>query len=437
MKLNISIIILIIILIGTFLRAHNLNIWPRDGATFDEYAWTFLGLSILNTGKPVSWSPHQVYKDKKIFINARGARFNLVTPYLEHPPLFGIVAGLFAKIRGAQSFNDVRIELIRPLAVILGMFSILMVYLLTSNLYGIRIGLIASALYAVIPSVVIGSRLVQNENFFIPGYLLCLFQTNQYIKKRQKIYLYPILILTYLLPLAKIPWVCAPIAVMVIFLIHRKYREFFYVGTLLILSIITYIGYGLYWDKEVFKGLMGIQLARYDMSFAGIFSILTNPMITDRIFLDGWIYFGWISILFLLNDFKKHQIVIVGWLTYLGMFLFAIPNEPGHGWYRYPFYPFLAIGAAYYLDKYFNSNYFYTFIFLLLTGLSMLQIVWVPIFGFSYTIYRLYLFLIAMGLIPEFFHNKSLNKLSRIINIVALIIVLTASLSAGMIYNEQ
>src|SRR2546423_15375757 len=125
-KINI-IFLLAIILLGFLLRYHNLYTWPRVGATFDEFAWTWQGISLIKTGIPTSWSYHPQYKHGKPIIY-RKAAFILVTPYLEHPPVFGLIAGSYALISGAHGMFDVTIEKIRGLALILGIVSILLVY---------------------------------------------------------------------------------------------------------------------------------------------------------------------------------------------------------------------------------------------------------------------------------------------------------------------
>src|SRR3989344_8195322 len=123
-----------ILFFGLILRYSNFETIPRHGATFDEFAWTWLGINLIQKGVPISWSPHPQYQERKE-IRYQGAAFLIVKPYLEHPPLFGMLAGSFALINGAKDMYDVTLAKIRPLALILGMFSILAVFLLTNEIY--------------------------------------------------------------------------------------------------------------------------------------------------------------------------------------------------------------------------------------------------------------------------------------------------------------
>jgi 4-amino-4-deoxy-L-arabinose transferase-like glycosyltransferase len=229
-----------ILLLGFSLRYHNYTIWPREGATFDEFAWTFLGLSLWQKGIPTSWSPHNAYNNRIEYYNLQKVHFTLVTPYLEHPPLFGLIAGGFARLNGITSFDQVSITKIRPPALILGVFAIFSVFLLASAVYGDAVGLIASGIYSIIPTVTIGSRLLQNENFFTPFFLLALYFAYRYIKRSSQKDLVITTIICALLPLAKVPWVAAPIAIIAMFVFSKKWKAVWVVG---ITTIVCFLGF--------------------------------------------------------------------------------------------------------------------------------------------------------------------------------------------------
>jgi 4-amino-4-deoxy-L-arabinose transferase-like glycosyltransferase len=434
-----------ILIIGGLIRFQNLTVWPREGATFDEFAWTFQGLSIWEKGIPTSWSPHKAYTNKVEYFNPQGAHFTLVTPYLEHPPLFGLVAGGFAYIRGIRSFDEVTIAKIRPLALFMGVVSIYAVFLLASAVCGSSIGLIASGLYAIIPTIVVGSRIVQNENFFIPFFLFALYFAYKYLEtpktkngKVQTTYFVFTSLLCGLLPLAKIPWIAASLSVIGMFLFSKKWNAAFWVFAATMIGLSGWLLYGYMTDAELFANLWKLQLARYDMTFDSFFVLFRDPVVVDRFLVDGWIYFGWIAMFVLMmKDTKKHLPIIFGFLAYLAVFVFAIPGEPLHGWYRYPFYPFLTIAIAVFLKEYFNKRYFVTAIFFILTGFSMLAGSWERVLGFSYPVLRIYLFAVAIGALPGIFPKLEKNKFFRWINIALLVFVIFLSIWTVLGYNEQ
>lgn len=403
---NYIIIALLIAILGfgLFLRYDNFQTLPRHGATFDEFAWTWLGVNLIQTGVPISWSPQPQYKQRQE-IKYQGAAFLIVKPYLEHPPLFGLVAGGFALFNGAKDMYDVTLAKMRPLALILGIFSITMIFFLAKEVYGVAVGLFASLLYATVPTLVIGSRIVQNENFLIPFWLLSLFLVTRYLKTGRKRLRNIAAVIAGLLSLAKVPWLVIGLSLSMILSFKGKWRDAILVGIITMMIFSAFIAYGIYFDRELFINLLKLQTARYDISFTGFFSIFTDPLLVDRFYIDGWIYFGWFSMFALLRDIKKHYLLIVPFIGYLVLFIFAIPNEPAHGWYRYPFYPFLIIASTVLLVDELKKISLISMIFILLVGLSLLANSWQNAFGFSFVIHRLFILLSAIPILFILWNN--------------------------------
>lgn len=374
------------------MRHDRFRIVPRHGATFDEFAWTWLGINLIQKHTPISWSSQPQYNNR-FHLKYQGAAFWIVMPYLEHPPLFGLVAGSFALVSGAKDMYDVTLTKIRPLAIILGAFSIFMVFILSKEIYGKETGLLSALLYATVPTIVIGGRLVQNENFLIPLWLSSLYLILKYLKSSKKRFRNAAGILAGLLSLAKVPWLVVGLSLCLILSFKGKWKDAFIITGITASIFSTFIIYGLLIDKELFLNLWKLQLARYDISYAGFFSIFKDPLLVDRYYLDGWILFGWFSILFLMRDLKKNFIILIPFIAYFITFIFAIPNEPAHGWYRYPFYPFLIIASSVAIYKEFKKISMISIFFCVLVGLSLLSNFWQNTFGFSYSVYRLFILL--------------------------------------------
>jgi len=379
-----------ILLLGIFLRHDNFQTIPRHGATFDEFAWTWLGINLIQNHSPISWSSQPQYNNRRHLIY-QGAAFWIVKPYLEHPPLFGLVAGGFAILNGAKDMYSVTLPIIRPLSLILGAFSIFMIFLLSKEIYGRKVALVSSLLYATVPTIVIGSRIVQNENFLIPFWLLSLYLILRYLKTGRKRFRNIAAVLAGLLSLAKVPWLVVGLSLSMILSFKGKWKDSFWVIGITILIFCAFLVYGLLIDKELFLNLWQLQLSRYDISFAGFYGVFKDPLLVDRFYLDGWIFFGWLSILLLSRDLKKNFIILIPFVAYLIVYIFAIPNEPSHGWYRYPFYPFLIIATAITIIEEAKKISLISIFFLLFVGLFLLSNFWQNTFGFSYMVYRLFI----------------------------------------------
>lgn len=429
--------IIAILILGYFLRVDNLNTWPRKGATFDEYAWAWQGINLIQKRVPISWSPHPQYKNAKSIIYQE-THFRIVKPYLEHPPVFGLLAGSFALLNGVKGMYDLNLPDIRGLALLLGVLSIFILYIFLAEIYDKRIALLGSLLYAAVPSVVVSSRLVQNENFFIPFWLLSLFLTSKYIRSKKTIFRNTAAILCGVLVLAKIPWAAAALSSVLIFVFLRRYKDAFKFLLVFVPIASLYFVYGIYFDKDLFISLWGLQLNRYDISFNSIFALFQKPFLADRFYTDGWIYFGWFSLLLLfIKDIKKHLFIIIPVLSYFLVFLAAIPDEAGHGWYRYPFFPFLITSIALFIKEYFNKNHILSFIFIVFVATSLLQLTWANVFGFSYFIFRISILTWVLTLLPLFFENKKVQKIGKSTSWIWFIALILMSIWAVFLYNEQ
>lgn len=426
-----------ILLIGFFLRAYHLTTTPRFGATFDEFAWTWLGMSLIEKQAPSSWSNYDVHVGYRVYKEYLDAKFWIITPYLEHPPLFGLVAGSFAILNGANDLFEVDLETIRPLSLILGILSIAVLFLLVRELYDEKIALLSSLLYATIPTIVIGSRLVQNENFFNPLYLLCLFLIYKFIKSKDNRLFIAVAVICGLLTLAKVPWIAAGVGIGLILLYHKLYKHLLALIGIVLSIFSLFILYGAHFNWNLFVNVWKFQLERYELHFNSIFSIFTQPFLADRLMVDGWIYFGWIALfLLLIKDFKKHYLLILGFLGYFLIFVFAIPDTPGHGWYRYPFYPFLVISIALFIKEYFNKNSLLTFLFILLIGLSLLELSFMNQFGFSFFIFRIFIVSTFIVLLPLFFKSKKINNYSKIYSSLMLIFLFGLNVWSVMEFQD-
>lgn len=425
----------LILILGLYLRYNNLYTWPRLGATFDEYAWTWLGMSLIQNHVPESWSYHPQYKNKKLIVYQK-ANFVLVKPYLEHPPLFGLVAGSFAIASGVNDMYHVDLFHIRKLALLLGVLSIFILYVFAAQVYGFKIGLLSAFIYSIIPTVVIGSRIVENENFFIPFFLLSLYLISKFVQTKNPWFRNIAAVICGFLILAKVPWIAVALAVVLIFMYLRKYKDAFKFLAIVIPFFLLFVVYGAYYDWNLFISLWQLQLQRYDLTFNSIFALFTSPYLVDRFMIDGWIYFGWFAIFLLsIKDFKKNYMILLPFLAYFAVFIFAIPNEPSHGWYRYPFYPFLVVSTALFLKEYFNKNYFLTFLFLIFTGTSMLQLSWAKSMGFSFVVFRSFLILFGISLAPLFLPKT--KNLSSFTSYASLVIIFFISIWSVFKYNEQ
>lgn len=407
-----AVLLLAILLLGFLLRFHHYDQYPRHGATFDEFAWVWQGISLWQDHVPVNWSQHREYKNFSI-AKFQGAPVRIVSPYLEQPPLFGLVAGGFALLTGSEAMFDITLTQIRILALILGMISLFLVFILARKLYGDFIGLLSALLYATIPTIVIGSRIVQNENFMIPMMLVTWLLILNYLKTKKTWQRNLAAVLAGLLTLAKVPWAAVTVALCLLLAKEKRWRDVFIVGLIAVSIFSLFFLYGWAYDWSTYTALWKIQISRSKIGLGNFLALFTHPYLLDRLYADAWIYWGWFSIFFLSLNFKKHAALLIPLLAYFLIFIWAIPGIEAQGWYRYPFYPFLIIASAVLIEQILNKPSLLNLFFFFLIASTAFHWGWEEKFGMSNFLFRTIAMAGTVSLLPTSLWPKQFTNLGR------------------------
>lgn len=412
-RLNFKILVIFLIfLLGFFLRFHNFAIYPQRGATHDEFAFAFLGISFLQKGIPSSWSNIPVYQDR-YYLKANDTRYSIVTPYFDHPPLFGLLTGGFALLNGEREFSKVKLSTIRLVPVILGSFSIVLLFILCQSLYGFKTAVISSLVFATVPTYAISSRMSLAENLLIPQILLALILFEKLLKEERKNLVYLLGFLAGLAFLTKFVGLFVWLTLLLLFLYEPRARKHilpFSVITFLVGSV--YFLYGFALDKTLFLKILSFQGAREVGPFSFLNLFLT-PAIVNKIFVDGWVYFGWFALIILAYRSKENIKVVLPAFCYLLVFVLTVNQGDLHSWYNYPFYPFLAIASGKLIGEMLKKPSFLNIIFLLTAGLSAVNLTYFNTLGLSPTFFRILVLLFFLPFFFEAFRIKRLDHLVR------------------------
>lgn len=369
--------IFFILFVSFKFRSRNYWSYPPSYETFDELAFVWAGQSLVKTGIPVSWSYHPYYalgipekaklylegfriiipgKDlsnlpkpllltQEIDVQGYRSHFNFVTPDLEQPPLGSILISISSLISKVNSFAT-NIKIIRLPFVWLGVFSVFLVWYLTKILFGRTISLISLSVYATVPTVIFASRLALPENILAAFFLIEVIFLELYRQKKKNYLLILSLIVSFLSPLVKLFGMAIPLTGFLYFwvVLKDKKKSLLFILSALF-SLISYVIYGFSIDKKTFLLGINYQSQRF---FSGPNVFLTKVLIprVTKIFLDGWIFFAWISFLTLSfrKEFSKYLALILPIVSYL--FILILFGGEDYGWYRFPLYPFLIISSA-------------------------------------------------------------------------------------------
>ncbi len=442
-----------ILLLGNKLRTYSYSSVPRPSETADEYSFGWLGISLIKDRYPIAWSGIAAYKNhdfKKINVDGIFTEdptrpyFSIDKPWFDHPPLFGVLIGGYAYIKGVRNFEDASVIILRRPMLKIGLLTTFLIFILGSILYDTKVALLSALLYSVIPTTVISSRLALAENGYIPLYLASLIFAIGYVNKRKTFYWTIASIIASISLLFKLSGITAVISLFLIAFLYGKKDTKKLLGittAFFTLSLLAFFSYGAYFGWDTFVKVFTTNVGRfYGASSEVVYSAIVHPKITSERFLtDGWIIFGWIASLSIsFGEWRRKKggtIITIALTSYL--LVFIIFGSESYGWYRFVFYPFLLISMARFIEKLFvNPNFFvFTTLMFLPFGTSVHRLIGVE--GFQnyvlpiriFSIFSLVLF--SISLLRK---DRALN-VQRIYMIVILLLVLWLSVKEIFFYS--
>ena len=346
-------LIILILSLGFFLRSYHYPNFPVSGETADEVAWAMLGASLIQTRQPASWSHFEAYQDyvaEQLVVKyeSQDVIYNLVSPVLDHPPLFSLIPGFFHSLKAPWNKLP-SIKLIRFPMIFLGSLNIYLLYLVARQIFDdnpTRVYL-ATLAYAILPSFVFSSRLVIAENLLVTWTLLAIYLLISRVKKKN---LYLILISIAAI-LTKVSGLIIPLGI-IAYSWQKSDKKIAKSGLLgLLIGEGLYLLYGAVLNWPLFVEVNLSQAGR-KLGLATLLNRLAlHPAIVEKFFIDGWLILGLIGVIgWLLLNPKKYlpiKIYLILWLAFIAA---TVGETTFHGWYDYPLYPIFALGIGWLLD---------------------------------------------------------------------------------------
>lgn len=378
--------IIFTIYLGYSYRIRQYKIIPPVNYNFDEVGYLWIGKSLLTTGIPATWSalsfyldydsftrqhgvsvngynlevdqkiptilswnkfPKPITKSQEISVDNYRSGFRLVQPYLDNPPLMGIILALADPGKSVFDSTVANVRLVPIILLSLTIGTIFLLGLLMSNFWS---GFIASLIYAVGPGFVVTSRLALPENIFaalFPVLLLALF----YYLRSPKKYLLGILIAaSFLMPLFKVSGVILPLTIASVLVFHKHHRPALGVLASMALGFGAYLFYGFYYQADLFIKVLTAQGGR---NFSGPLGILIKVLFpqTPLPMYEGWVLLGFSAALLLmrLKSLKFAEIVTFSVVVHLLFFtFFGGDNFPA---YLFITFPLLALSLGILIEQ--------------------------------------------------------------------------------------
>lgn len=386
-----------VILVGLILRFHNYAVYPQRGATSDEYSYSFLGVSLLTKGIPISWSSFNAYKNRyDLTINK--LYFPIVYPYFDHPPLNGLIVGAWALLNGENTFEKIQLSTIRVMPILFSTISSLLLFLIALKEYGYTTAVWALLIYTTTAIFVMNGRVVLAENLLTPLCLGAIYFYNMFRNKLTTSRIITLGTLAGLAILTKELGITVGLTLLIFFLYDKvKLKQIILLLLTASLFGLIYVLYGIHYDSEVFWKIIGMQSGR-NVGPETLYYILTTPIIVNKIFYDGWYFLGFISLVVALVNFKNNKYIVVPSMTYLFLLLFFLTQRGEMGWYIIPLFPFMAISIARLFQIAIEKSHWLLFVSVLFIGQYYMTELFMKNFGLVSLQFRFFLLLLFVPL---------------------------------------
>jgi 4-amino-4-deoxy-L-arabinose transferase-like glycosyltransferase len=370
--------------VALVLRLRQLTQFPVPNETADEYAFLWAGWSWLHSGVPTSWSWKPAY-DTGTKVFAHGTLYRLVTPWMDHPPLFALVAGAAGSLSPAREMLDVPLRAGRLLAALLGTASVVLLYALARPRYGRGVAALAALLLAAIPTIVLANRLVVAEALLVPFLLVGLFAAERAVcvaprgeaprdlsrrgereaasgrfgaavprdaggarNDSSASWLVVALVAAALASLAKVPGVFVGLAIGALLFAHGARRHAALPVAAAIVGLVPYVVYGLAASPATFLAVISDQSGR--SSGIEVLPLLLTGASTGPVsWRDAWFPLLWLALAF--AAYRRDVVVTALVVPYLVVMVAVVDQSVPRVWYREPLFPGLCLAGAIFLKE--------------------------------------------------------------------------------------
>ena len=358
-----------VIVLALLVRKKNYAEIPIPGQSVDEYSYSWVGLSLIENGMPVGISgidgyehslPRYVNVDRFFQTVSTGDPLTINYPWMDHPPLLGLITGAYAYMSGVRVFEDTTSYIIRKPIIIISSISVALLMVFCWLNFGFLTSLLAGLIYATTPLVVLSGRMIQAENAIIPSLLLCMTCISLYIKRKKDFWLFAAAVVAGVATLFKLTgFVCHLFVLFALFGRFKEDKSLFWrdFGFFLAISLpisFLFVIYGSVYGLDNFKNILFSNYNRfYGIGPNFLIELIRNQRLTQHKFLpEVAIISGWL--VFLGSMFKRSKnlglrLTTWGLFSYLIVYIF-FGSQP-YGWYTFPFWPLLIIVLARFLAE--------------------------------------------------------------------------------------
>jgi len=344
------------LVLGLALRLHQYDLIPFQNETADEYQHGWEGWTLLHEGTPRAWTFYpRIYSREEIApFFWFGAPYYLARPYFDHPPGFSLLVGGVSTLLGADQMLDCTLWRMRLVPIFLGLLTIYLVARSGWSLLGDPLaGTLGALLYATLPTIVLGNRLVKAENLLAPLLLLQALWLERYIQGGRGGDLLRIAAAGFASIWAKATGVAVPAVALLLLGASRRWKGVMVVGATAAAAVLAYLAYGALYGWGIFTTVLELQSSKV-VAVRTLLDLAGISRIVELQFGTGWYLWlvvaaGWMAL-------GPHRRILAPLGLYFLVLCLTADARGVYGWYRLPLYPFLCLAGGKFLSEWWEER---------------------------------------------------------------------------------
>jgi hypothetical protein len=339
-----------ILLLAALLRFHDYALVPFHHETADEYQHAWEGWHLLHERTPAAWStfpdryPPSQTRDFRWF----GDRYVLVRPYFDHPPLFSIPVGLLCSLLGAKGFLDCTLPVMRVIPILCSLAGLLLLYRLArAHKASERAALLACLVYATVPVIILGHRLVKAENLLallFMGAVLVLTEEGRRSPRRAAVIAG---VLSALALWTKATGIAVVATALLMLAARRRFKDAALVAAITGAGLALYLLYVSAYDLGLFLKVLQAQGTTKWVSLDAFQDLLGGKVVVKWFGRGTYL---WLLMAAGLAAFGRARVLLLPVAVYAAILCLNADHRVIYGWYRIPLYPFFCVAAGLYLE---------------------------------------------------------------------------------------
>jgi len=345
-----------IVILGALLRFHQYDEIPFHHETADEYQHGWEGWTLLHEGSPAAWTfyPQSYPAGHLSPFRWFGDSYYLARPYFDHPPGFSLLVGSVCTLMGAERMLDCTLYRMRVVPIVCGLLTLVWVARAGWKLFPDRVtGTLAALLYATLPVIVLGNRLVKAENLL--GWLLLaeMLWVEEYLRTGGRSALVKTVLGGALSLWAKATGIAVPLAAMLLLWRERRTRAAAMVAGGAAVALVAYLVYGACFGWDLFTSVLSLQGSKR-VAVRTLLDLTGISRVVELQFGTGW--YLWLGIATAWMAWGRHRALLVPAGVYLAILSLTADSRGVFGWYRLPLYPFLCLAGGLYLVEWMGTK---------------------------------------------------------------------------------